>query len=152
MAMYDYEDEDEGTDLIKQLRKQLKDQSKALDEKDRELAGLRQKETQRTVAETFSTKGVNPALARFALVDLQDDITEESVGRWIEENGSLFGVQAAPPQQGAPAPVDAEPYRRMAAVEQAAAPGIPGDIATRIAIAESEDEVWAALGGGRNLI
>ena len=151
MAMYDYEDEDEGTDLIKQLRKQLKEQSKALEEKDRELSGLRQKETQRTVAETFSSKGVNPALARFALVDLQDDVTEESVGRWIEENGSLFGVQAAPPQEQQ-APAEADPYRRMAAVEQAAAPGIPGDVATRIATAETEDEVWAALGGGRNLI
>lgn len=119
MGMYD----DEDSDLVKRLRKEIDDRDKALKERDQELTGYRTKETQRTIAETFQARGVNPALARFALADLQDDISPEKVVAWIDENGSLFGVQAAP--QGEQQAPQADPYRRMAAVEQGAQPGIP---------------------------
>ena len=147
MGMYD---SDEETDLVKRLRKEIEDRDKVLKQRDTELAGYRAKESQRAVAETFQARGVNPALARFALTDLGDDVTPERVGQWIDENGSLFGVQQAQPpaqeQQQLP-PEQADPYRRMAAVEQAAQPGIPGDAYARVDAAETEDEVWAAVGG-----
>ena len=145
-------EQDEDSDLVKRLRKEIDDRDKALKQKDTELAGYRAKEGQRTVAETLQARGANPALARFALADLGDDVSEERVGQWLDENGSLFGVQTAPPQQEHQLPPEADPYRRMAAVEQAAAPGIPGDAYARVEAAQTEDEVWAALGGGRNLI
>lgn len=145
-------DEDDDTDLVKRLRKEIEDRDKVLKQRDQELAQYRRKESQRSLAETFQAKGVNPALARFALSDLGDDVTEESVGKWIEENGPLFGVQAPPPRQEQQLPAEADPYIRMAAVEQVAQPGVFGDTASRIEAAETEDEVWAALGGGRTLI
>lgn len=149
MGLYE---QDEENDLVKRLRKEIEDRDKALKQRDQELAGYRAKEGQRTVAETFTARGVNPALARFALTDLGDNLSEESVVKWIEENGPLFGVQAAPPAQEQQLQEQADPYRRMAAVEQAAQPGIPGDRLSMVESAETEDEVWAALGGGRNLI
>lgn len=149
MGLYE---QDEENDLVKRLRKEIEDRDKALKQRDQEIAAYRSKEGQRTVAETFQARGVNPALARFALSDLGDNLSEESVVKWIDENGSLFGVQAAPPAQEQQLQEQADPYRRMAAVEQAAQPGIPGDAYARVEAAQSEDEVWAALGGGRNLI
>lgn len=149
MGLYEQEDD---SDLVKRLRKEIEERDKALKQRDQELNSYRQREGQRAVAEVFSTRGVNPALARFALNDLGNDISEETVGRWIDENGSLFGVQAAPPAQEQQLQEQADPYRRMAAIEQVAQPSVPGDVRSRIEAAETEDEVWAALGGGRNFI
>lgn len=149
MGLYEQDDE---TDLVKRLRKEIDERDKALKQRDQEIASYRQREGQRAVAEVFTAKGVNPALARFALSDLGNDISEESVTRWVEENGSLFGVQAAPPVQEQQLQEQADPYRRMAAVEQVSQPTVPGDVRARIEAAQTEDEVWAALGGGRTLI
>jgi hypothetical protein len=140
MGMYD----DEDSDLVKRLRKEIDDRDKALKERDQEIAGYRTKETQRTIAETFQARGVNPALARFALADLQDDISPEKVTSWIDENGALFGVQAAP-QQGQQAPA-ADPYRRMAAVEQGSQPAVSADDLEQIR-QMSPEELWRSLGG-----
>lgn len=146
-------EQDEENDLVKRLRKEIDDRDKALKQRDAELAGYRSKEGQRTIAETLQARGANPALARFALTDLGDNISAETVGQWLDENGPLFGVQAAPPpQQEQELQQQGDPYRRMAAVEQAAAPGIPGDVYSQVEAAQTEDEVWAALGGGRTLI
>lgn len=153
MARYDDDDDERGEDsrLVKQLREEIKARDKALSERDAELTSLRQANTQRTIADVFGAKGVNPQYARWAVRDL-DEVTEESVAQWIEENSALIGAPAAP--QATPPQEDpqADPYRRMAAVEGMAAPTLPGDAAARVAAAQTEDEVWAALGGGRTLI
>lgn len=147
MSIYDEDRED--SDLVKRLRKEIEDRDKALKQRDQELGDLRRKDSQRTVADTFSARGVNPRYARFALADL-DEVTDESVAGWIEANADLIGVQAPPPVESA---VDSQAasYQRMAAVEQYAQPGIPGDARARIESAQTEAEVWEALGvhGGR---
>jgi hypothetical protein len=143
MGMYD--DDDDDRDLPKKLRQQIKDRDKALEEKDQELAALRAKDQQRTVADAFGAKGVNPRFARLALAEV-DVVSEESLTAWIEANADLVGVQPAPPQQVQPDPAE-DPYRRMAAVEQGAQPGIPGSGSAQLA-AMSGEELDAMLSGG----
>lgn len=102
MARYDYDDDDDelfggndpqnDTPLVKQLRKQIK----ALEKQNNDLSAAVQKSEkvvrQRTVADVLKEKGVNPALSRFVLQDL-DDPTPESVSSWLAENGELFGIK-----------------------------------------------------------
>lgn len=147
MGLYE---QDEDNDLVKRLRKEIDDRDKALKQRDQEIAKFRQKEGQRVIAETFTARGVNPALARFALVDLGDDLTEENVARWLDENGSLFGAQAAPPaQQEQELQQQADPYRRMAAVEQVAQPGVPAsDLARLEAMSGEELDAMIRQNGG----
>jgi hypothetical protein len=46
---------------------------------------------ERTVKEVLEQKGVNPKAVRLILKDL-DDISEESVNNWLDDNGDLFGL------------------------------------------------------------
>jgi hypothetical protein len=103
MGKYDYDDDDDelfgggndpqaDTPLVRQLRKQIKKL-----EADKAAAEERASKTekvvrQRTVADVLKEKGVNPALSRFVLQDL-DDPTPEAVSSWLSENGELFGIK-----------------------------------------------------------
>ena len=95
------EDEDEldtdnevqmdGSDLLKKLRKAKRNDEKRIKELTEQLEGLSKSQRERTVKEVLEQKGVNPKAQRLILKDL-DDITEESVNNWLEDNGDLFGL------------------------------------------------------------
>ena len=97
------EDEDEldtdtevqmdGSDLLKKLRKAKRNDEKRIKELTEQLEGLSKSQRERTVKEVLDKKGVNPKAQRLILKDL-DDITEESVNNWLEDNGDLFGLVA----------------------------------------------------------
>ena len=95
------EDEDEldtdnevqmdGSDLLKKLRKAKRNDEKRIKELTEQLEGLSKSQRERVVKEVLEQKGVNPKAQRLILKDL-DDITEESVNTWLEDNGDLFGL------------------------------------------------------------
>ena len=95
------EDEDEldtdnevqmdGSNLLKKLRKAKRNDEKRIKELTEQLEGLSKAQRERTVKEVLEQKGVNPKAQRLILKDL-DDITEESVNNWLEDNGDLFGL------------------------------------------------------------
>ena len=97
------EDEDEldtdtevqmdGSDLLKKLRKAKRNDEKRIKELTEQLEGLSKSQRERVVKEVLDKKGVNPKAQRLILKDL-DDITEESVNNWLEDNGDLFGLVA----------------------------------------------------------
>ena len=83
----------DGSDLLKKLRKAKRNDEKRIKELTEQLEGLSKSQRERTVKEVLDKKGVNPKAQRLILKDL-DDITEESVNNWLEDNGDLFGLVA----------------------------------------------------------
>ena len=81
----------DGSDLLKKLRKAKRNDEKRIKELTEQLEGLSKVQRERTVKEVLEKKGVNPKAQRLILKDL-DDISEESVNTWLEDNGDLFGL------------------------------------------------------------
>jgi hypothetical protein len=81
----------DGSDLLKKLRKAKRNDEKRIKELTEQLEGLSKSQRERTVKEVLEQKGVNPKAQRLILKDL-DEITEESVNNWLDDNGDLFGL------------------------------------------------------------
>lgn len=99
---WDDEDDDDDTssqnqggdsDLLKQLRKANKAKDRELKELKDRLDGLSKSEAERTVKSVLEKKGVNPKAVRLALKDI-DEVTEENVNKWLEDNADLFSNKA----------------------------------------------------------
>ena len=84
----------DGSDLLKKLRKAKRNDEKRIKELTEQLEGLTKVQRERTVKEVLEKKGVNPKAARLVLKDL-DDINEESVSNWLDDNAELFGLTVA---------------------------------------------------------
>jgi len=147
------EDEDEdtnddvqmdGSDLLKKLRKAKRADEKRIKELTEQLDGLSKQQRERTVKEVLEKKGVNPKAVRLILKDI-DDVSEESVNTWLEDNGDLFGLSAS---EGAPGvnEIDRAALRNQDTVTQGATTPDRGEnIEMRLANAESAEEVIALL-------
>jgi len=81
----------DGSDLLKKLRKAKRSDEKRIKELTEQLEGLSKMQRERTVKEVLDKKGVNPKAQRLILKDL-DEVNEESVNNWLNENGDLFGL------------------------------------------------------------
>ena len=81
----------DGSDLLKKLRKAKRNDEKRIKELTEQLEGLSKAQRERTVKEVLEKKGVNPKAVRLILKDI-DDVSEESVNNWLEDNGDLFGL------------------------------------------------------------
>lgn len=95
---WDDEDDDDDTysqnqggdsDLLKQLRKANKAKDRELKEVKDQLETLTKVSKERVVKEVLEKKGVNPKAVRLALKDI-DEVTEENVNKWLEDNADLF--------------------------------------------------------------
>ena len=82
----------EGNDLLKKLRKAKRADEKRIKELTEQLENLSKVQRERTVKEVLEKKGVNLKAARLVLKDL-DDVNEESVSNWLDDNAELFGIQ-----------------------------------------------------------
>ena len=144
---WDDEDEDDTTitgnetenDLQKKLRKKIKADEKRMKELEEKLDGYVKKERESSVKELLEKQGVNPKAARLILKDLEE-VNEESVQNWLDDNGDLFGYS---PAEGTPE-VDGnrEALRKQNAVTQGAiTPDRGEDMELRIDGAQSIDEL-----------
>ena len=91
----DNETQMDGSDLLKKLRKAKRNDEKRIKELTEQLEGLSKSQRERIVKEVLDKKGVNPKAQRLILKDLED-ISEESVNTWLDDNGDLFGLTKAP--------------------------------------------------------
>ena len=91
----DNEAQMDGSDLLKKLRKAKRNDEKRIKELTEQLEGLSKSQRERIVKEVLDKKGVNPKAQRLILKDLED-ISEESVNNWLDDNGELFGLTKAP--------------------------------------------------------
>ena len=133
-----------GSDLLKKLRKAKRADEKRIKELTEQLEGFSKVQRERTVKEILEQKGVNPKAARLVLKDL-DDVNEESVNNWLEDNGDLFGLAST---QDAPKAneYDRAALRQQDAVTQGAiTPDRAENLEQRLGAAESAEEILSIL-------
>lgn len=83
------DDGDGDTDLVKNLRKALRDANKAKGELERTLADRQKSDRTRTLADVLKGKGVAEKAAKYFPADVEP--TDENVEKWLDEDGDLFG-------------------------------------------------------------
>jgi hypothetical protein len=148
---WDDEDEDETTitgnesenDLQKKLRKKIKADEKRMKELEEKLDGYVKKEKESSVKELLEKQGVNPKAARLILKDLEE-VNEETVQNWLDDNGDLFGYN---PAEGA-REVDgnrAELRKQNAVTQGAITPDRGEDMEMKIDGAQSAEELTRIL-------
>jgi hypothetical protein len=151
-AYWDEEDDDldtpeqfsaDGSDLLKKLRKAKRADEKRIKELTEQLETLSKAQRERLVNEVLEKKGVNKKAARLVMKDL-DDVNEESVNRWLDDNADLFGYK----------PADEAPINQseLAALRQqdiltqgAVTPERGMDLDQRLNQAQSPDEILSIL-------
>jgi hypothetical protein len=134
----------DGSDLLKKLRKAKRADEKRIKELTEQLDGLSKVQRERTVKEVLEKKGVNPKAMRLILKDI-DDVSEESVNNWLEDNGDLFGLTV---EQDAPrvSDIDRAALRQQDVITQGAiTPDRAEDLELRMANAQSEEEFLSIL-------
>ena len=152
MSNFEYEDEDDdfttpvndGNDLVKQLRKAAKQKDKELQELRSQFENLNKAQRERAIKDTLESRGVNSKIAKFIPSDI--DPTEESLSKWLDENGDVFGFQATPTNQASVDPADIAAYKRMSqTTEQGKTPDSSDDLMQKILSAQTPDELGEIL-------
>lgn len=141
---FDMDDtESSGTDLVKQLRKQVNELSKALKEREQEVAEFYTMSREQEIGEALSDMGINPKIAAFVPDDVED---YDDLSAWLGEYGDVFGL-AATDDDGVNMDADqVQAAELMSAVEEGGFdPGVGQDLEARIASASSPEELAALL-------
>jgi hypothetical protein len=147
MSNFEYEDdEDEVTtndtsnDLVKQLRKATKQKDKELAELRAQFEGMSKAQRERSIKDVLEARGVNSKIAKFIPSDV--DSTEESLSKWLDDNGDVFGFTATESNQPVVDPAEAAAYKRMNnATEQGLTPDATDDIMRKLMNANSKEEL-----------
>jgi hypothetical protein len=149
MSNFDYEDEDDdftpesNNDLVKQLRKANKQKEKELAELKAQFEGLSKSQRERTIKDVLEARGVNKKIASFIPSDI--DPTEESLSKWLNEYGDVFGVSTEP-EQSVVDPAQAAAYKKMNnAVDTGLTPDASDDIMKKILNTNSKEELNEVL-------
>ena len=150
---WDDEDEDldtetetqmDGSYLLKKLRKAKRADEKRIKELTEQLEGLSKSQRERTVKDVLEKRGVNPKAIRLILKDI-DDVNEESVNNWLEDNGDLFGLNVSP-EAPAENDIDRAALRQQDVVTQGAlSPNRADDYLMKLNNAESAEEIIAMI-------
>jgi predicted negative regulator of RcsB-dependent stress response len=145
MSNYDYEDDEDdfsndSNDLVKQLRKANKLKDKELAELKAQFGDISKAQRERAIKDTLEARGVNSKIAKFIPSDI--DPTEESLSKWLDDNGDVFGYQATESNQNTVDPKQAAAYKRMNdATGQAQTPDSSDDILRKLMSANSKEEL-----------
>jgi hypothetical protein len=152
MSTNEYEDDydtfdDEFDETPKKAPKGLRDALKAEKARNKELseqlAKVQGNLAKRTVSEVLASKGANPKLAKWVIKDLDNEIDDDAVAKWLDENGELFGFEPSSSEEVDVGEVN-EASRAVNAA-QGSAPTPTSDQLAAIAAAGSEAELAAAL-------
>lgn len=149
-----WDEEDDDLDTIDEttvtdgrknpLRKVTREQEKRIKELTERLEKFERQEREAVVSKVLENKGVNTKAARLILKDLED-VNEETVNGWLNENGDLFGLT---PADVTPAVSDADRQAILAqdALTQGAlTPNRIEDLEYRIENAQSQEELNSIL-------
>jgi len=147
MSNFEYEDdEDEVTttdtsnDLVKQLRKANKQKEKELADLKAQFEGVSKAQRERSIKDVLESRGVNSKIAKFIPSDL--DPTEESLSKWLDDNGDVFGFQAAESNQPVVDAAQAAAYKKMNSVtDQGLTPDSGEDLMRKLMSANSKEEL-----------
>jgi hypothetical protein len=147
MSNYEYEDEDDdftndsSNDLVKQLRKASKQKDKELQELRSQFENLSKGQRERAIKDVLATRGVNSKIASFIPQDI--DPTEESLSKWLDDNGDVFGIESGQTQATPNVdPAQAAAYKRMTnSADSGTSPEHNGDIMQKLMNANSKEEL-----------
>ena len=160
----DYDDDVDprgGTDsdLIRDLRRQLKAAQKAQKEQTQELSRLRAAERERSLGKTLQERGLQPKIAKLIPPDVAEN--DESLSQWLDDFGDVFG--GGSPSQPDPAQAAGEPEapdaqagerQRMSALAETGMTPAGGfaDFEKRMNAAQSQDEIAQILAEAKQFI
>ena len=145
----DWEDDEEDvipsqqseSDLLKQLRKELKNKSKMLSEMEGQLSSIKTEQRQNVIKSVLESKGVSPKIAKFIPSDIE--ASPEAVDNWIADNADVFGLTVQTPADVQP---DLAALRQIDAVTaNAQSPAGLDDLYLRLQNAESADEITSMI-------
>jgi molybdopterin biosynthesis enzyme MoaB len=146
MSNFEYEDDeddtttsDNGNDLVKQLRKAAKQKDKEIQELRAQFEGVSKAQRERSIKDVLESRGVNSKIAKFIPSDV--DSTEESLSKWLDENGDVFGFTTES-NQPVVDPAQAAAYKKMNNVtDQGLTPDASDDIMRKLMSANSKEEL-----------
>ena len=147
MSNYEYEDDDDdfttdsSNDLVKQLRKAAKQKDKELQELRSQFDNLSKGQRERAIKDLLASRGVNSKIASFIPQDI--DPTEESLSKWLDDNGDVFGIESGQTQATPNVdPSQAAAYKRMTnTAYSGASPEHNTDIMQKLLNANSREEL-----------
>ena len=149
MSNFEYEDDEDdfttpvandSNDLVKQLRKATKQKDKELAELRAQFEGVSKAQRERSIKDVLEARGVNSKIAKFIPSDV--DSTEESLSKWLDDNGDVFGFTATDSNQPVVDPAHAAAYKKMNNVtDQGLTPDASDDIMRRLMSANSKEEL-----------
>jgi hypothetical protein len=147
MSNYEYEDDeddvtttDTSNDLVKQLRKANKQKEKELADLKAQFEGVSKAQRERSIKDVLESRGVNSKIAKFIPSDL--DPTEESLSKWLDDNGDVFGFQTTESNQSVVDPAQAAAYKKMNGItEQGLTPDSSEDLMRKLMSANSKEEL-----------
>lgn len=141
----EYEDDIPAeTDLLKQLRRLEKEQSKKIKELEQQLGSYKVAERESTVQYVLESMGVNPKIAKFIPQDI--DVNLETVENWVKDNADVFGIQLQQEK-----PVENPSLATLRQIDTITAAGQApigvDDMMLRIDQAQSAEEITAMIFG-----
>ena len=147
MSNYEYEDDDDdytndsSNDLVKQLRKASKQKDKELQELRSQFENLSKGQRERAIKDLLASRGVNSKIASFIPQDI--DPTEESLSKWLDDNGDVFGIESGQTQTTPNVdPAQAAAYKRMTnTADSGTSPEHNADIMQKLMNANSREEL-----------
>ena len=141
----DFSEEEDQTGGLQNLRKADRAKSKRIKELETELESLRNFQRQSVVSSVLNERGVNPKIATFIPSDVAND--SESIGKWLDEYGEVFGVQPQV-QQSMVDQENLSTLRQIDAVTGSAlSPDDVNDIFSRLNNAQSAEELMEMIYG-----
>lgn len=134
----------DGSDLLKKLRKAKRADEKRIKELTEQLEGFSKTQREAIVKSVLEKKGVNLKAARLVMKDL-DDINEDSVSNWLEENADLFGLTVNEDASKITQEDRAALRNQDLVTQNAMTPDRANDIEYRMQQATSEEDILSIL-------
>jgi len=146
MSNYDYEDDEdevtttESNDVVKQLRKANKQKEKELADLKSQFETLNKQQRERAIKDVLEARGVNKKISAFIPQDL--DPTEESLSKWLDENGDVFGLDTTESNQPVVDQATQDAYQKMNRLTgQGITPDSGDDVYRKLMSANSKEEL-----------
>jgi hypothetical protein len=145
MSNYDYEDDEdevttESNDVVKQLRKANKQKEKELADLKSQFETLNKQQRERAIKDVLEARGVNKKISAFIPQDL--DPTEESLSKWLDDYGDVFGLDTTESSQPVVDQATQDAYQKMNKLTgQGITPDSGDDIYRKLMNANSKEEL-----------
>ena len=134
----------DGSDLLKKLRKAKRADEKRIKELTEQLEGFSKSQREAVIKSVLEKKGVNLKAARLVMKDL-DDINEDSVSNWLDDNADLFGLTVNEDSSSVSQEDRAALRNQDLVTQNAMTPDRANDIEYRMQQATSEEDILAIL-------